>query len=149
MTELPQNRLRDFLGMPKKNVAQLRRWTSPICSTHRLLPILEGDFRAAIQGNSNNGLEIVSESGDPAMKDFEGSHLELCASVKNILLFDSEGCLVAVEYYSDDWPTNSVKEAFKKSLFTKTQKKLHEQKVWRLYTEENLKILVDYCDKMK
>ncbi|GJY27093.1 coatomer subunit zeta-1-like protein, partial [Tanacetum coccineum] len=47
---------------------------------------------------------------------------ESCPSVKNILLLDSEGCRVAVKYYSDDWPTNSAKEAFEKSVFTKTQK---------------------------
>lgn len=29
---------------------------------------------------------------------------------------------MAVKYYSDDWPTNSAKEAFEKSVFTKTQK---------------------------
>nr|GEY26940.1 probable galactinol--sucrose galactosyltransferase 1 [Tanacetum cinerariifolium] len=44
------------------------------------LPILEGDFRAVIQGNSNNELEIVLESGDPAVKDFEGSHLVFVAA---------------------------------------------------------------------
>ncbi|XP_071697929.1 coatomer subunit zeta-1-like [Rutidosis leptorrhynchoides] len=48
--------------------------------------------------------------------------MESCPSVKNILLLDSEGCRVAVKYYSDDWPTNSSKEAFEKSVFTKTQK---------------------------
>ncbi|GKC66693.1 coatomer subunit zeta-1-like protein, partial [Tanacetum coccineum] len=48
--------------------------------------------------------------------------MESCPSVKNILLLDSEGCRVAVKYYSDDWPTNSAKEAFEKSVFTKTQK---------------------------
>lgn len=42
--------------------------------------------------------------------------------MKNILLLDSEGKRVAVKYYSDDWPTNSAKEAFEKSVFTKTQK---------------------------
>ncbi|KAJ4851640.1 hypothetical protein Tsubulata_028732 [Turnera subulata] len=42
--------------------------------------------------------------------------------VKNILLLDSEGKRVAVKYYSDDWPTNSAKLAFEKSLFTKTMK---------------------------
>ncbi|KAD3068949.1 hypothetical protein E3N88_36829 [Mikania micrantha] len=47
---------------------------------------------------------------------------ESCPSVKNILLLDSEGNRVAVKYYSDDWPTNSSKEAFEKSVFTKTQK---------------------------
>ncbi|GJU78175.1 coatomer subunit zeta-1-like protein [Tanacetum coccineum] len=35
---------------------------------------------------------------------------------------DSEGCRVAVKYYSDDWPTNSAKESFDKYVFTKTQK---------------------------
>ncbi|PWA67897.1 seed imbibition 1 [Artemisia annua] len=44
------------------------------------LPILEGDFRAVIQGNSNNELEIVLESGDPDVKDFEGSHLVFVAA---------------------------------------------------------------------
>lgn len=47
---------------------------------------------------------------------------ETCPSVKNILLLDSEGKRVAVKYYSDDWPTNSAKEAFEKSVFNKTQK---------------------------
>jgi hypothetical protein len=46
----------------------------------------------------------------------------LCPSVKNILLLDSEGKRVAVKYYSDDWPTNSSKLAFEKSVFTKTLK---------------------------
>ncbi|XP_076931134.1 coatomer subunit zeta-1-like [Bidens hawaiensis] len=48
--------------------------------------------------------------------------MESCPSVKNILLLDSEGNRVAVKYYSDDWPTNSSKEAFEKAVFTKTQK---------------------------
>ncbi|KAL0306196.1 UNVERIFIED_CONTAM: putative galactinol--sucrose galactosyltransferase 1 [Sesamum radiatum] len=39
------------------------------------LPILEGDFRAVLQGNANNELEICLESGDPAVQDFDGSHL--------------------------------------------------------------------------
>lgn len=47
---------------------------------------------------------------------------ESCPSIKNILLLDSEGKRVAVKYYSDDWPTNSAKEAFEKAVFTKTQK---------------------------
>uniref|UniRef100_A0A6M2EPY6 Coatomer subunit zeta n=1 Tax=Populus davidiana TaxID=266767 RepID=A0A6M2EPY6_9ROSI len=42
--------------------------------------------------------------------------------VKNILLLDSEGKRVAVKYYSDDWPTNTAKLAFEKSLFAKTMK---------------------------
>ncbi|KAE8720030.1 Coatomer subunit zeta-1 [Hibiscus syriacus] len=48
--------------------------------------------------------------------------MELCPSIKNILLLDSEGNRVAVKYYSDDWPTNSAKEAFEKTVYTKTQK---------------------------
>jgi len=48
--------------------------------------------------------------------------MDACPTVKNILLLDSEGKRVAVKYYSDDWPTNSAKLAFEKSVFTKTQK---------------------------
>ncbi|KAL6500747.1 Coatomer subunit zeta-2 [Orobanche hederae] len=48
--------------------------------------------------------------------------MELCPSVKNILLLDSEGKRVVVKYYSDDWPTNNAKEAFEKAVFTKTHK---------------------------
>ncbi|CAN4086963.1 unnamed protein product [Withania somnifera] len=48
--------------------------------------------------------------------------MDSCPVVKNILLLDSEGKRVAVKYYSDDWPTNSAKLAFEKSIFTKTQK---------------------------
>ncbi|KAK6153585.1 hypothetical protein DH2020_013224 [Rehmannia glutinosa] len=47
---------------------------------------------------------------------------EACPTIKNILLLDSEGKRVAVKYYSDEWPTNSAKLAFEKSIFTKTQK---------------------------
>ncbi|KAI4295387.1 hypothetical protein L6164_035437 [Bauhinia variegata] len=48
-------------------------------------------------------------------------YTESCPSVRNFLLLDSEGKRVAVKYYSDDWPTNSAKEAFEKAVFTKTQ----------------------------
>ncbi|XP_058218967.1 probable galactinol--sucrose galactosyltransferase 1 [Rhododendron vialii] len=44
------------------------------------LPILEGDFRAVLQGNANNELEICLESGDPAVDGFEGSHLVFVAA---------------------------------------------------------------------
>lgn len=44
------------------------------------LPILEGDFRAVLQGNANNELEICLESGDPAVEGFEGSHLVFVAT---------------------------------------------------------------------
>lgn len=42
--------------------------------------------------------------------------------MKNILILDSEGKRVAVKYYSDEWPTNSAKLAFEKSLFGRTLK---------------------------
>ncbi|KAL8468412.1 hypothetical protein ACS0TY_031572 [Phlomoides rotata] len=48
--------------------------------------------------------------------------MEFCPSVKNILLLDSEGMRVASKYYSDDWPTNTAKEAFEKTVFSKTHK---------------------------
>ncbi|KAL7102717.1 hypothetical protein ACP275_08G135500 [Erythranthe tilingii] len=48
--------------------------------------------------------------------------MDLCPSVKNILLLDSEGKRIAAKYFSDDWPTNTAKEAFEKTVFTKTQK---------------------------
>ncbi|XP_047310340.1 coatomer subunit zeta-1-like [Impatiens glandulifera] len=48
--------------------------------------------------------------------------MDCCPKVKNILLLDSEGKRVAVKYFSDEWATNSAKEAFEKTVFTKTQK---------------------------
>ncbi|KOM46299.1 hypothetical protein LR48_Vigan07g000300 [Vigna angularis] len=39
------------------------------------LPLLEGDFRAVLQGNDQNEIEICVESGCPAVEDFDGSHL--------------------------------------------------------------------------
>ncbi|KAK6932251.1 AP complex, mu/sigma subunit [Dillenia turbinata] len=47
---------------------------------------------------------------------------DLNPTIKNILLLDSEGKRIAVKYFTDEWPTNSAKEAFEKSVFTKTQK---------------------------
>ncbi|MFQ6650385.1 hypothetical protein Gotur_022121 [Gossypium turneri] len=44
------------------------------------LPILEGDFRAVLQGNARNELEICLESGDPAVDEFEGNHLVFVAA---------------------------------------------------------------------
>ncbi|KAL6547035.1 flavodoxin-like fold protein [Orobanche minor] len=44
------------------------------------LPILEGNFRAVLQGNANNELEICLESGDPAVQEFDGSHLVFVAA---------------------------------------------------------------------
>ncbi|WVZ92370.1 hypothetical protein U9M48_038441 [Paspalum notatum var. saurae] len=39
------------------------------------LPILEGSFRAVLQGNADDELEICLESGDPDVESFEGTHL--------------------------------------------------------------------------
>ncbi|KAE9614720.1 hypothetical protein Lal_00036092 [Lupinus albus] len=39
------------------------------------LPLLEGDFRAVLQGNDQNELEICVESGCPAVEEFDGTHL--------------------------------------------------------------------------
>ncbi|GAB4849822.1 flavodoxin-like fold protein [Ancistrocladus abbreviatus] len=44
------------------------------------LPILEGDFRAVLQGNAQDELEICLESGDPAVEGFEGTHLVYVAA---------------------------------------------------------------------
>ncbi|XP_051133775.1 coatomer subunit zeta-1-like isoform X2 [Andrographis paniculata] len=48
--------------------------------------------------------------------------MDLCPSVKNIILLDSEGKRVAAKYYSNDWPTRDAKETFEKAIFDKTQK---------------------------
>ncbi|KAI4325346.1 hypothetical protein MLD38_030756 [Melastoma candidum] len=50
------------------------------------------------------------------------SSRDLCPTIKNILLLDSEGKRIAVKYFSDDWPTNGAKLAFEKSVFTRTLK---------------------------
>ncbi|KAJ0986939.1 hypothetical protein J5N97_005295 [Dioscorea zingiberensis] len=44
------------------------------------LPIVEGAFRAVLQGNENDELEICLESGCPTVKGFEGTHLVFMAS---------------------------------------------------------------------
>ncbi|CAN6450438.1 unnamed protein product [Victoria cruziana] len=44
------------------------------------LPVLEGSFRAVLQGNPDSELEICLESGDPAVDVFEGNHLVFVAS---------------------------------------------------------------------
>ncbi|GAB2242814.1 hypothetical protein Droror1_Dr00019589 [Drosera rotundifolia] len=44
------------------------------------LPIIEGDFRAVLQGNSQDELEIYMESGDPAVDGFEGTNLVYVAA---------------------------------------------------------------------
>ncbi|KAL9319211.1 hypothetical protein ACSQ67_015728 [Phaseolus vulgaris] len=40
-----------------------------------LLPLLEGQFRAVLQGNDKNEIEISLESGDPAVQTKHGLHL--------------------------------------------------------------------------
>nr|XP_043637651.1 coatomer subunit zeta-1-like [Erigeron canadensis] len=47
---------------------------------------------------------------------------DACPLIKNVLLLDSEGRRVAVKYYTDEWPTNSAKLAFERSVFIKTLK---------------------------
>ncbi|XP_015881674.3 probable galactinol--sucrose galactosyltransferase 1 [Ziziphus jujuba] len=47
------------------------------------LPILEGDFRAVLQGNEHDELEICLESGDPAVDEFGGSHLVFVGAGSN------------------------------------------------------------------
>lgn len=44
------------------------------------LPIIEGDFRAVLQGNSQDELEICVESGDPAVDGFQGTNLVYIAA---------------------------------------------------------------------
>ncbi|KAK4484736.1 hypothetical protein RD792_007329 [Penstemon davidsonii] len=44
------------------------------------LPIIEGDFRAVLQGNTDDELEICLESGDPSVQEFEGRHLVYVAA---------------------------------------------------------------------
>ncbi|KAK4278229.1 hypothetical protein QN277_016101 [Acacia crassicarpa] len=39
------------------------------------LPLLEGDFRAVLQGNEQNEIEICVESGCPDVEGFDGTHL--------------------------------------------------------------------------
>ncbi|XP_027366335.1 probable galactinol--sucrose galactosyltransferase 2 [Abrus precatorius] len=40
-----------------------------------MLPLLEGQFRAVLQGNDKNEIEICLESGDPAVETNQGLHL--------------------------------------------------------------------------
>ncbi|KAL8469572.1 hypothetical protein ACS0TY_032425 [Phlomoides rotata] len=47
------------------------------------LPIVEGDFRAVLQGNAHDELEICLESGDPSVQEFEGRHLVYVATGSN------------------------------------------------------------------
>ncbi|KAH7689095.1 Glycosyl hydrolases 36 protein [Dioscorea alata] len=44
------------------------------------LPIVEGSFRAVLQGNENDELEICLESGCPSVQGFEGTHLVFMAA---------------------------------------------------------------------
>ncbi|KAL1556115.1 flavodoxin-like fold protein [Salvia divinorum] len=44
------------------------------------LPVIEGDFRAVLQGNAHDELEICLESGDPSVEEFEGRHLVYVAA---------------------------------------------------------------------
>lgn len=64
-----------------------------------LLPLLEGDFRAALQGNE---IEICVESGCPDVEEFDGTHLVFIGAgsdpyevitnaVKNDALWNTDG----------------------------------------------------------
>lgn len=44
------------------------------------LPLLEGNFRAVLQGNAQHELEICLESGCPEVEEFDGSHLVYVAA---------------------------------------------------------------------
>ncbi len=64
---------------------------------------------------------------------------DFCPPIKNILLqIGFEGKRIAVKYYSDDWPSNSAKLAFEKSVFSKTKRRMLEVKVlagcWDTFT---------------
>ncbi|CAH2047823.1 unnamed protein product, partial [Thlaspi arvense] len=63
---------------------------------------------------------------------------ELPPKVKNILLLDSEGKRVAAKYYTDDWPTNTAKQAFERTVFTKTQKTNARTEVEVIALENNI-----------
>ncbi|RHN79116.1 putative galactinol--sucrose galactosyltransferase, Alpha-galactosidase [Medicago truncatula] len=47
---------------------------SPVIYTV-LLPLLEGQFRAVLQGNDKNEIEICLESGDPTVETNQGRHI--------------------------------------------------------------------------
>ncbi|CAL5207696.1 unnamed protein product [Lathyrus oleraceus] len=51
-----------------------QKQNSPVIYTV-LLPLLEGQFRAVLQGNDKNEIEICLESGDPAVETNQGLHL--------------------------------------------------------------------------
>lgn len=45
-----------------------------------------------------------------------------CPLVKNLLLLDSEGKRICVNYYSQDWPTVNTQSNFEKNLWNKTSR---------------------------
>lgn len=47
------------------------------------LPLLEPNFRAVLQGNANNHLEICLESGCPEVEQFDGTHLVYVAAASD------------------------------------------------------------------
>ncbi|MBA0683898.1 hypothetical protein Goari_025523, partial [Gossypium aridum] len=59
-------------------------------------------------------LQELDGNGGAIFNSINEVNEELCPLIKNVLLLDSEGKRIAVKYYSDDWPTNSAKEAFEK-----------------------------------
>ncbi|KAL8468411.1 hypothetical protein ACS0TY_031572 [Phlomoides rotata] len=137
------NQTSDFNTMSKGYLDQQESSTA----VKALVSRLTGEKRSAIQQNNKLKQElkllwrriknIIKSKGELVWKSFNGYgnknkirsmilfpllNKEFCPSVKNILLLDSEGMRVASKYYSDDWPTNTAKEAFEKTVFSKTHK---------------------------
>jgi raffinose synthase len=63
-----------FLLVESKEPTEGEHDDSPTIYTV-FLPLLEGQFRAVLQGNEKNGLEICLESGDSSVETNQGLHL--------------------------------------------------------------------------
>ncbi|XP_052172849.1 probable galactinol--sucrose galactosyltransferase 2 [Diospyros lotus] len=63
-----------FMLVESKDTTEDGRDDVPVIYTV-FLPLLEGQFRAVLQGNETNELEICLESGDNAVKTNQGLHL--------------------------------------------------------------------------
>ncbi|KAL0424981.1 UNVERIFIED_CONTAM: Coatomer subunit zeta-1 [Sesamum radiatum] len=72
---------------------------------------------------------------------------EACPAIKNILLLDSEGKRIAVRYFTDEWPTNTAKLAFEKSIFTKTQKTSARSEAEITMLEDNIIVYKNNVDQ--
>ncbi|KAL0404919.1 UNVERIFIED_CONTAM: putative galactinol--sucrose galactosyltransferase 2 [Sesamum radiatum] len=63
-----------FMLVESKDTSESEHEDSPTIYTV-FLPVLEGQFRAVLQGNEKNELEICLESGDNAVETDQGLHL--------------------------------------------------------------------------